>query len=462
MMGVGVRYFNTRKFLLGCALVVLGVCMPFFLTINTLKIPEKAYEAIVTHDQMGLWAAAIKLAALNSIRAFPHYIGAFFIAESLEVDSDKKIAKWLKAAIVCVIIPPVYLLISGIHHIRYDFGIPALALLILLILLGKQDYNYVSLWKKTALIMVFLTALQFLDIMPLLKEFPIGRGEMSVDIKLVAEFLEMESELDVTAMIFFFLLMFIGLLLFLLIRDENHLKAMNELKKQNERMLMDTKLRVLENRTYLEMRHLVHDLKSPLTSAQGLVGVVRMSCEKEKLQRESEYLGRVEAAIEKMSGMISEILYEEHMSRITTEKVLKSVLAQISVSEYASLVHVDNQVPERYLMVNRIRFSRAIVNLLENSFYALNSRGGRIDLAVDAITEGGEEQIRFCIRDNGKGIDGDTLKLIWESGFSTRSSHGLGLSFVKKVVTDSGGSIHIESRVLQGTTVVLKMPEDRG
>ena len=90
---------------------------------------------------------------------------------------------------------------------------------------------------------------------------------MSKDIKLIAEFLEMEPEMNGTVAIFFALLMFMGILLFLLIRDENNLKAMNELKAQNERMIMDTRLRVLENRTYLEMRHLVHDLKSPLTSA---------------------------------------------------------------------------------------------------------------------------------------------------------------------------------------------------
>ena len=59
---------------------------------------------------------------------------------------------------------------------------------------------------------------------------------------------------------------------------------------------------MLENRTYLEMRHLVHDLKSPLTSAQALVGVVRMTCDKKReMDKESGYLSQVESSIEKMS-----------------------------------------------------------------------------------------------------------------------------------------------------------------
>ncbi len=460
-MKIRVRYFNKKKFFSGCVLLLLGICMPYFLTINMWNIPEKAYDAIVTQDKLELWTAGMKLGALNSIRAFPHYFGAFIIAESIELDSDHKITKWLKSAIVFCIIPLIYTIISAVHQIKYDFGIPALSLIILLILLGKNDYNYVSLWKKAMLILVFLSALQFLDIMPCLKGLPTGRGEMSKDIKIIAEFLEMEPEMNGTVAIFFALLMFMGVLLFLLIRDENNLKVMNELKAQNERMVMDTRLRVLENRTYLEMRHLVHDLKSPLTSAQALVGVVRMSCDTRQMSKESGYLSQVESAVEKMSGMISEILYENHRTRISTDEILDSVLSQISVSEYSSLVHVSNRVPEKYLLVNKIRFSRALINLIENSFYALAEEGGNIDFIVDKASSDGEETICFNISDNGKGIDEDTLSLIWERGFTTRSSHGLGLSFVKKVVTDSGGTIEIDSEIGKGTSIILIMPEDK-
>lgn len=461
-MEIRIRYFNIHKFIVGCMLVLLGICMPYFLTINTLMIPEQTLSAIVTQDKLELWMAAVKLAALNSVRAFPHAIGAYIISESIEVDSSYPIMKWLKSAIVCLIIPPVYFLISSIHHIKYDFGVPAFALLILLIILGKRDYNYVSLWKKVTLVIVFMTSLQFLDIMPGLNRFPIGRGEMSKDVKLVARFLEMEHTLDVTSMIFFFLLMFMALLLFLLIRDEDNLRSMNDLKEQNERMLMETKLRVLENRTYLEMRHLVHDLKSPLTSAQALVGVVRMSCEGEERKKESGYLERVEASIEKMSRMISEILYEDQQNCIPAAEILDSVLSQISVSEYSKYVHANNIAADKYVSVNKIRFSRALVNLLENSFYALGPEGGRIDFIIDLAESDDGEKIRFLIKDNGKGIDENSLALIWESGFSTRSSHGLGLSFVKKVVTDSGGTIHIRSKIGSGTQIELLMPTEPG
>ena len=68
-----------------------------------------------------------------------------------------------------------------------------------------------------------------------------------------------------------------NMLLLLLVVDENNIRRISEQKELNEHMLMETRMRILENRTYMELRHLVHDLKSPLTSMQALVGVVKLS-----------------------------------------------------------------------------------------------------------------------------------------------------------------------------------------
>ncbi len=337
-----------------------------------------------------------------------------------------------------------------------------MAVIILLVLLGKSAYGYVSLWKKAMMILVLLTALQVLDLMPCLKGFPTGRGEMSRNIKQIAEFLEMDPEMNGVFGVFFLVLLFMGFLLFLLIRDENRLRAMNELKAQNERMLMETRLGVLENRTYLEMRHLVHDLKSPLTSAQALVGVVRMACEDGAWKKEAEYLNRAEHSIEKMSSMISEILYENHRTRISVDAILAYLMSQISVSDYASLVHVENRAGSAVICVNRIRFVRALINLLENAYYALPDGAGRIHFAADEKESRGEPFILFTIEDNGAGIDEASMELIWERDFSARGSHGLGLSFVKKAVDDSDGTIEIDSRAGIGTRVRLMVPAEEG
>ena len=221
---------------------------------------------------------------------------------------------------------------------------------------------------------------------------------------------------------------------------------------------MENQLRVLENRTYMELNHLVHDLKSPLTSMQTLVGLVKMSRESERDKQNVHYLELIESGIERMSSMISEILYEDRMTETTTQRIIKGVLAQASAAEYAELIRADNRIPQTQVAVNVIRFTRALINLLENSFYAVDREQGIIWLEVSRAELDGREAVCFEVRDNGSGIEEQLLNQILVNGFSTRNSSGLGLSFARNVVEQSGGRMDIHSVAGQGTQVKVYIP----
>ena len=87
---------------------------------------------------------------------------------------------------ILLILPLVYEGIGLVHGIRYDFGLPALLLGSSVVLFRRLDYQYISLTKKNLMLLIFTIAFQFLDIMPLMSGLPVGRGEMSSDIKLCA------------------------------------------------------------------------------------------------------------------------------------------------------------------------------------------------------------------------------------------------------------------------------------
>ncbi|GAU76122.1 sensor histidine kinase KdpD [Fusibacter sp. 3D3] len=459
MSSIHIKNFNRAKFWYGLIMVILGIVIPSVITVDTFKIPEKLSLAIRNEDVIILLVAGLELIALNSLRAFPHYLGAFFIAESIEISDNFPFEKLFKSALVCLIIPPVYFIIGYIHHIKYYFGMPAFVLIILLMLLGKNDYNRVSGWKKSALIMVFLTAFQFVDIMPSMEGLPIGRGETSNEVKLVAHFLNADKTVDIMALVFMLLLLFLGALLFLLIRDENNLRSMNALKEANRKMEIEAKFTALKNRTFLEMNSLVHDLKSPLTSAQALVGVVRLNCEMDGRSKDVNYLENVELAINRMSGMISEILYEDYKSFITTDELLHAVLAQISIAEYAPFVMVHNDYPKHMLILSKTRMIRVLINLLENAYEASKQRMPNIQITVSRFFVEESAYLGFEVSDNGCGIDMKNCDKIWEVGYSTKHSHGLGLSFVKSVVDAYEGWIEIESTLDVGTTIKVVLKE---
>ena len=107
------------------------------------------------------------------------------------------------------------------------------------------------------------------------------------------------------------------------------------------------------------------------------------------------------------------------------------------------------------MMVNRIKMSRALINLLENAIDAVDPVHGEITLSVVRM----DAAVHLEIADNGVGILPGHSELVWEPGFSTKQSSGFGLSFVKEIVEKNGGTIRMESLERCGTRMVITLPE---
>ena len=128
------------------------------------------------------------------------------------------------------------------------------------------------------------------------------------------------------------------------------------------------------------------------------------------------------------------------------------------MKDYASFIHLDNQAPEAKVLVNRLLFTRALINLIENSAHAMEDQPEpQIWVRVARKGPGG---IAFTVEDNGIGIDEDQLHTIWNRGISGRQSSGLGLAFVENVVDRMEGKIYIKSAKDTGTRICLYLPED--
>ncbi len=455
-----VEEISKNKLVIGLLLIMIGILIPNFLSVYSFNIIDNLNSAVTEGKVINLFKAAIYLVLLNSLRAYPHYIGAFYLSDAFKFSEDNLISRYSKLLINMIVIPVVYFMILHFSNVRYHFGVPAIMLIVLVSHLGRRDYRYVSEWKKIFMIIFFITSIQFLDVVPLISFMPFGRGETSQEVKLTSMFLDVQDELSVFALSLFVVFIIFSILLYMLINDENNLLAMNDLRKENLILANETRLKNLENRTFQETRYLVHDLKSPLTSAQALVGLVRQSCADKDMAKEYDYLGRVENSIDRISIMISEILSERARFNIKTDDIVNSLLSNISTTSYSSIIEVYNNVPGASIFVNKVYFIRALANLIENSYQAIKGNNGKIEIMVNREVLAGNNFITFTVKDNGSGIESENLKYIWETGYSTKNSYGLGLGFVTKVIERSKGEIYIESLVNVGTKVIIMLKEE--
>lgn len=130
-------------------------------------------------------------------------------------------------------------------------------------------------------------------------------------------------------------------------------------------------------------------------------------------------------------------------------------------------VHCGADVPDVYADANEL--DTALVNLAINARDAM-PRGGRLSIAarevvlVDAANAWNlppARYVSFTVSDTGTGMTPETLARALEPFFTTKAASkgsGLGLSMVYGFVNQSGGALHLESRLGYGTHVELLLP----
>ncbi len=107
-----------------------------------------------------------------------------------------------------------------------------------------------------------------------------------------------------------------------------------------------------------------------------------------------------------------------------------------------------------------VHIREALGNLLANAIEAAPEGDGRIEVRLDA----GKRGIRLTVADNGPGIPRDEAAQAFEPFYSTKNregNFGLGLSYVYKVMRESGGSAELASREGAGTTASLVFPNKK-
>lgn len=118
--------------------------------------------------------------------------------------------------------------------------------------------------------------------------------------------------------------------------------------------------------------------------------------------------------------------------------------------------------PDLAVKVSRVHVVTAIVNVLKNAYDFLPSdgEGPRGDIQVRAVTKG--KQVHVTIQDSGQGIPTASLDEVRQClpGRTSRRhvGTGFGLCNARRFIAAHGGSLRIDSKENEGTTVTLVLP----
>jgi len=114
------------------------------------------------------------------------------------------------------------------------------------------------------------------------------------------------------------------------------------------------------------------------------------------------------------------------------------------------------------IQIDEMHFTNVIFNLMDN---AVKYRREDAQLELTVTTWNEPQRLCISIQDNGIGIKKENLKKIFEKFYRVHTGNrhdvkgfGLGLAYVKKIITEQRGTVYAESEPGIGTKFIIKMP----
>jgi signal transduction histidine kinase len=117
---------------------------------------------------------------------------------------------------------------------------------------------------------------------------------------------------------------------------------------------------------------------------------------------------------------------------------------------------VDGLLPT--IVADRDQLMQVLINLIMNSLQAME-QGGTLRLAATRAND----HVCLEVSDTGQGMSPEVLSNIFDPFFTTKEfgkGTGLGLTVVKGIVEEHGGTISVNSRTGEGTTATILLPLD--
>ena len=214
-----------------------------------------------------------------------------------------------------------------------------------------------------------------------------------------------------------------------------------------------------------------HELRTPITSINGFAELLMND---EAIPTESrEFLSIINNEAQRLSRMINTFLAvtqleaadKQEVSKIPLklDDVVRETLASLQPVAKKKRIRLVEQPSSRLppVAADRSLITQVVTNLVGN---AIKYSPERTTVTVSTLLEA--DTVRLCVEDRGYGIPPESVDRVWEKFYRVardgkvkdEESTGLGLSFVREVVEQHGGTVALESEVGRGSKFSFTLP----
>jgi signal transduction histidine kinase len=207
---------------------------------------------------------------------------------------------------------------------------------------------------------------------------------------------------------------------------------------------------------------LAHEIRNPLGTME-LLAELLAGCD-ELSADATTWVKELQAGIRSLSATVNNVLRFHTLGapvlvRIQLAPVLRDAANFVRpLGEKAGVkVSLEESLGDTEISGSSSELQQVIFNLAINAFQHTDASGEfRIRAGRELRPAGEFAVVELC--DSGRGIKSEHLSRIFEPGFTTRQSPGLGLTICRKIVQQHGGTLSVRSQAGQGTTFTMELP----
>ena len=212
-----------------------------------------------------------------------------------------------------------------------------------------------------------------------------------------------------------------------------------------------------------------HDFNNLLAAIQGFANLGQNNSDDEKL---TGYFDQINAAGQKATTLTRQLLAFGRQQDLAPEVVdlngvvegLSSLMRQLMPARVELRLELSSAPVA--VFVDRSQLEQVVLNLVVNGRDAIDTAGSitvstMANPPLGVMHDVGVPAWWLQVTDTGSGIPEDVRPYIFDPFFTTKppeTGTGLGLATIYGIVTQSGGSIFVDSTVGVGTTFTVALP----
>ena len=219
------------------------------------------------------------------------------------------------------------------------------------------------------------------------------------------------------------------------------------------------------------INNMSHEFKTPIATINLALDAISNPRSQNTKTRLLKYIKMIREENQRMLAQVENVLMISRLEKSSSSIELSEIDIHTAINDALRRVDliVKNQQGKivTHLNAKRVRckgnlnhFTNLIVNLLDNALKYSEETPN-----INIITSNDPKMIYLEVTDKGIGMDVNTQKHIFEKFFRKQSGdvhnvkgHGLGLSYVKKIVELHDGDIKLTSKLGEGTTFIIAIP----